>query len=664
MDAPLISTFSDTRATKPSGSLSLEQFIADIRNGRWREPVEAFQGERLLDPKQADLLKKALPAVTPGGRFSTRHNGGLTDYSQVIVVDVDKVGSQRAAEIRWQAQSDPHALAAFLSPSGEGVKLFFRTATASTDHVAAWENAARYVRAEYQVEIDASGKDVARLCFVSADPGAFYNKGATVLPPVASAASGLTALTPHGEVDELDFLAPLADNVPLELVASALDALSPDMPYPEWMGIAAALRHQFPHEPAASEAYELFNLWSSTGNKYAGEDDTLKTWDSLKHTPKGRNPVTIRSLLHKAQAEGWTRPSERAGDKILQSASAKKQLAEWLNTRRFDVNSPPPCEPCIFKLAGVSVSTPGNIAVVSAPIKTGKSNFIAAGLASTFALGANPLLREWDGKPDFLGWESDGNPQDKYVLHFDTEQSLEHHYRTVSRALLRAGVSSPPSSFKSYCVTGESAARLVAAVILAVEDFIPKGGIHSIWIDGIADLVSSPNEEAECNALVAQIRNLAMKACAPVICTLHWNPGTEKTRGHLGSELERKAQSVLSMNKEKDGSVKVTMPLKSRDAPIYDSTAPRFAWSPIHEMHVSIPPSVEKVKKPGAPSKYDLGEILGADSLSKDGFRQRAQKKGMSPSHFNKRLREEIDRGSFLEGDDGLISACTLLSGS
>jgi hypothetical protein len=113
-------------------------------------------------------------------------------------------------------------------------------------------------------------------------------------------------------VDALDYLRPVVEAITLEDTEDALKHVDPDLPYPEWLEIAAAMRHQFAApEDTAERAYQLFDKWSSTGEKYAGEHDTRAKWDSLRPTPPGRVPVTIRSLLKRAQERGWNSVAAR-----------------------------------------------------------------------------------------------------------------------------------------------------------------------------------------------------------------------------------------------------------------------------------------------------------------------------------------------------------------
>jgi len=107
----------------------------------------------------------------------------------------------------------------------------------------------------------------------------------------------------HG-VDALYFLRSPVHEITLAVAEQALNQIDPDCTYFDWLEIAAALRHQFSPNKA-EEAYALFDEWSATGSKYGGDDETRAKWDSLRPTPIGRVPVTIRSLLRQAVNSGW-----------------------------------------------------------------------------------------------------------------------------------------------------------------------------------------------------------------------------------------------------------------------------------------------------------------------------------------------------------------------
>jgi hypothetical protein len=106
-------------------------------------------------------------------------------------------------------------------------------------------------------------------------------------------------------------------------------------------------------------------------------------------------------------------------------------------------------------------------------------------------------------------------------------------------------------------------------------------------LDGAADFVEDVNDPAESNGFVATLHHLAIEHDCQVVAVLHFNPGTEKPRGHLGSQLERKAETNLALEKDSDETT-VIYSAKNRRACIPKNDGPRFAFSKEAGMHVSI----------------------------------------------------------------------------
>lgn len=104
--------------------------------------------------------------------------------------------------------------------------------------------------------------------------------------------------------DALFFLRAPVPEISLSIAKEALEHVDADCSYFDWLEIAAALKHQFSPKKA-EEAFELFDDWSKIGNKYVDEYDTRAKWDSLRQSPVGRIPITIRSLLRQAITQGW-----------------------------------------------------------------------------------------------------------------------------------------------------------------------------------------------------------------------------------------------------------------------------------------------------------------------------------------------------------------------
>lgn len=122
--------------------------------------------------------------------------------------------------------------------------------------------------------------------------------------------------------DALAFLRPPVDGITLDDAESALKVLDPDCSYPEWIAVAASLKHQF-----GDKGFEVFDEWSRKGKKYAGDEETRRKWDTFRQNPRARVPVTIRSLLKRAAEAGWDQ-TEAVAERCYEAVLA------WLNDRR------------------------------------------------------------------------------------------------------------------------------------------------------------------------------------------------------------------------------------------------------------------------------------------------------------------------------------------
>jgi hypothetical protein len=76
-----------------------------------------------------------------------------------------------------------------------------------------------------------------------------------------------------------------------------------------------------------------------------------------------------------------------------------------------------------------------------------------------------------------------------------------------------------------------------------------------VVIDGIADLLYNTNDIEESDALIGELMALSTQYNCHIINVLHTNPGTDKARGHIGSSLQRKSETVLYVHKDDNVSI-------------------------------------------------------------------------------------------------------------
>lgn len=279
------------------------------------------------------------------------------------------------------------------------------------------------------------------------------------------------------------------------------------------------------------------------------------------------------------------------------------KIRRLLRAREFDpAKKPPPVRP-IFTLGGVVICTPGNLCAITAQAKVGKSSLVAALAAAAMV----PQEAEVDTLTA-VGFNAHGHG----LIYFDTEQSPDDFWHAIDRARRRARLETIPEWVKSYTVADLPAQIGRKAVALAMADSSEQfGGLHSVVIDGVADLVLDVNDAAECNGFVAELHSLAIRYDCSIILVIHKNPGSEKVRGHLGSQIERKAETNLSLEKEDE--VTVVWSSKQRRAPISKKDGVRFRWDEELRMHVTAAVDPKITKK-------DLELMELAETVFKDDF--------------------------------------------
>ena len=262
--------------------------------------------------------------------------------------------------------------------------------------------------------------------------------------------------------------------------------------------------------------------------------------------------------------------------------SLYKEDMSALKSCELDFNNPPPVAQMIVSVNDVPLGTQGNLLCITGGEGTGKSNYVAA-------LIAGAVKPENAEGIDTLGVSIEGNPKGKAVLFYDTEQSEVQLYKNVSTLLRRCGRDTMPEWFKAYCLTGMSRKERLKSIVLSMDKFhYQYGGIHLVVIDGIADLIRCANDEAESIAVVEELYRLAGIYNTCIVTVLHFIPNGLKLRGHLGSELQRKAAAILSIEKDTKPAVSVVKALKVRDGSPLDVPLMQFTWDKEKAMHAYL----------------------------------------------------------------------------
>lgn len=331
----------------------------------------------------------------------------------------------------------------------------------------------------------------------------------------------------------------------------------------------------------------------------------LLTWKLQAAMDKGEDVSAIVADLQRIEAEG-------AGNETL--------LARAYALAFNPDNIPPPDETCMA-IGDIPIAARGNLTAIQGKSKVGKSAVVAAVLGAAqrgeYYSEADTLCMEWKGKATGA------------IIHIDTEQSHGDWHALVNRSVSRSGQPGVSDRLVSFpLVMFARSERLEILRGCLAKEQSDKGGIDAVIIDGIADICKSPNDETEALELVSQVHSLSQQYACPIYCILHENPGTDqgKTRGHLGSELNRKAFANLRIDKDTETAVSTIYgtDMRKRDLPKEQGFC--FAWDEVTGMHsfkgraAGLKAAQQEEKQAGKERDYftPLFESIGTNTTCPD----------------------------------------------
>ncbi len=162
------------RNVNPFKDITLLEAYEMIRSDAYAKTT--LQLRSFKNPAEARTFKTSqFNYATFSGIFSSRSASSLTKHSGLVTIDFDHLPDVH--QLKKQLIADPRISTEllFVSPSGDGLKWIIRKNRTEMTHSDFFMAVSNYIRKTYQVEIDPSGKDVSRACFLPCDPDAFIH---------------------------------------------------------------------------------------------------------------------------------------------------------------------------------------------------------------------------------------------------------------------------------------------------------------------------------------------------------------------------------------------------------------------------------------------------------------------------------------------------------
>ena len=204
---------------------------------------------------------------------------------------------------------------------------------------------------------------------------------------------------------------------------------------------------------------------------------------------------------------------------------------------RLDLSEDYERAPEILKIHGSVIGTLGNFSASIGKAKSKKTFNVSAIVAAALKNGT------------VLSYTAELPENRRKILYVDTEQSSYHCAKVAKRILRMAGLPTGRNHkdleflvLRKY--TPEERIAIVREAIYRTEN------VGLVVIDGIRDMVYDINSPSESTKVISLLMTWTGERHIHIHTILHQNKGDENARGHIGTELSNKAETVLQVEKE------------------------------------------------------------------------------------------------------------------
>ena len=183
--------------------------------------------------------------------------------------------------------------------------------------------------------------------------------------------------------------------------------------------------------------------------------------------------------------------------------------------------------PVVLRVEDAIIGTLGNFSVSTGKAKAKKTFNVCALVAAALVNG------------QVLEYQASFPETKRNIFYFDTEQSPYHCQLVMQRILHLPGLPL------------DREPEIRRAIIRYTIYHTPDVGLAII--DRIRDLMHDINSSTEATKLVGALMQWTGEQNIHIQTVLHLNKGDDNARGHIGTELNNKAESVLLITKDNSG---------------------------------------------------------------------------------------------------------------
>jgi len=312
-----------------------------------------------------------------------------------------------------------------------------------------------------------------------------------------------------------------------------------------------------------------------------------------------------------------------------------KNLKNVLEERKFKNNYSPPEESIVMTIQDKTIGCLQSFVVVQGLPKNGKSLITTSLISSAFT----PY--------DIFSMKIKFPEGRKRLCYVDTESSEFDFYKVLERIKKQIIASAIPDNLDAYLFREDAPNDIMGMVDIYLNE---NSDCSVLVLDGILDLIADFNSVHESFSLIQWMKKITKQHNLLLVCVLHLGKKDGLSIGHIGSFLDRKAQSVLKVEKNKEANTIDLSPQFLRSIDTFNPISIQFTgnhWEQVNNEKINDINSIDGIDK-----KFLLNRVLEIPKTYKQLVQDFSEAIGKGHTTTKKIIRDFINEGTIVKNGE------------
>lgn len=152
--------------------VDVSRVLNAIKKGQYKNDIHRLRQSD--DTAMRQRIKMNLTSICFSGMFTKREDKSIEKHSGLVILDFDHI--EKLEELKANICQDKYTYAAFISPSGDGLKVLFKIPPEIENHESYYLGIVKHCKKCGYPDLDTTSKNISRICFASYDTELYLNE--------------------------------------------------------------------------------------------------------------------------------------------------------------------------------------------------------------------------------------------------------------------------------------------------------------------------------------------------------------------------------------------------------------------------------------------------------------------------------------------------------